>query len=137
MEIIKPTQYLGIWMDYSVAYLMEYTRDSMETEIMESNINHENRDETLNRSESLLYNKEQLKQRRFYDELGDIIKKYDEVILFGPTDAKVELLNILEKNHHFDKINISIEEADKMSENQRHAFVKSFFLKIYSDEKAS
>lgn len=137
MEIIKPTQYLGIWMDYSEAYLMEYTRDSMETEIMEPNINHENRDETLNRSESLLYNKEQQKQRRFYDELGDIIKKYDEVILFGPTDAKVELLNILGGNHHFDKINISIEEADKMSENQRHAFVKSFFLKIYSDEKAS
>ncbi len=137
MEIIKPTQYLGIWMDYSVAYLMEYTRDSMETEMMESDISHENRDEILNRSESLLYNNEQQKQRHFYDELRDIIKKYDEVILFGPTDAKVELLNILENDSHFDKINISIEEADKMSENQRHAFVKSFFLKIYSDEKAS
>ncbi len=137
MEIIKPTQYLGIWMDYSVAHLMEYTRDSMETEMMESDIRHENRDEILNISESLLYNNEQQKQRHFYDELGDIIKKYDEVILFGPTDAKVELLNILENDSHFDKINISIEEADKMSESQRHAFVKSFFLKIYSDEKAS
>ena len=32
METIKPTQYLGIWMNHSTAHLMEYTRDSMESE---------------------------------------------------------------------------------------------------------
>ena len=35
METIKPTQYLGIWMNYSTAHLMEYTRDSMESESRE------------------------------------------------------------------------------------------------------
>ena len=35
METIKPTQYLGIWMNHSTAHLMEYTRDSMESESRE------------------------------------------------------------------------------------------------------
>lgn len=62
METIKPTQYLGIWMDHSVAHLMEYTRDSMEAETVESTFTHQDREETLNRSESVMHNKEQQKQ---------------------------------------------------------------------------
>lgn len=132
MENIKPTQFLGIWMDHSTAHLMEYTRDSMETESVESTFTHQDREETLNRSESVMHNKEQQKQRLYYKELGEIIKKYDEVILFGPTDAKVELFNILKEDHHFDKINIGVEDADKMSENQQHAFVRGYFSKYFS-----
>jgi stalled ribosome rescue protein Dom34 len=129
METIKPTQYLGIWMDHSVAHLMEYTKDSMETETVESTFTHQNREETLNKSENLMHNKEQQKQRSFYTELAEEIKKYNEVVLFGPTDAKVELFNILKEDHHFDEINIGVENADKMSENQQHAFVRAYFLK--------
>ena len=57
------------------------------------------------------------------------VKNYDEVILFGPTDAKVELFNILKADQHFDKIKIDIKQADKMTENQQHAFVKDHFSK--------
>jgi hypothetical protein len=129
MENIKPTQFLGIWMDHSTAHLMEYTRDSMETETVESTFTHQDREETLNRSESAMHNKEQQKQRLYYKELGEIIKKYDEVVLFGPTDAKAELFNILKEDHLFDQINIGVEDADKMSENQQHAFVREYFAK--------
>jgi stalled ribosome rescue protein Dom34 len=129
METIKPTQYLGIWMDHSVAHLMEYTKDSMETETVESTFTHQNREETLSRSENLMHNKEQQKQRSFYTELAEEIKRYNEVVLFGPTDAKVELFNILKEDHHFDEINIGVENADKMSENQQHAFIRAYFLK--------
>lgn len=131
METIKPTQYLGIWMDNSTAHLMEYTRDSMETETVESTFTHQDREETLNRSESVMHNKEQQKQRLYYKELAEIIKKYDEVILFGPTNAKVELLNTLKEDHHFDKIKIAVEDADKMSENQQHAFVRGYFSNLF------
>ena len=78
-----------------------------------------------------MHNKEQQKQRLYYKELGEIIRKYDEVILFGPTDAKVELLNILKEDHRFDEINIGVEDADKMSENQQHAFVRGYFSKYF------
>jgi len=53
----------------------------------------------------------------------------DSVFLFGPTDAKVELFNILEADHRFAKIKIEVKHADKMTENQQHAFVKKFFSK--------
>ena len=133
METIKPTQFLGIWMDHSTAHLMEYTRDSMETETVESTFTHQDREETLNRSESVMHNKEQQKQRLYYKELGEIIRKYDEVVLFGPTDAKAELFNILKEDHLFDNINIGVEDADKMTENQQHAFVKWYFSKHFTN----
>jgi hypothetical protein len=129
MKIMKQVQYLGIWMDHSTAHLMEYTRDSMETETVKSTFTHHDKEETLHRSENVMHNKEQQKQRSFYQELAEIIKKYDEVILFGPTDAKVELFNILKEDHHFDEINIGVEQADKMTENQEHAFVRGYFSK--------
>ena len=78
-----------------------------------------------------MHNKEQQKQRLYYKELGEIIKKYDEVLLFGPTDAKAELFNILKEDHHFDTIHIGVEDADKMTENQQHAFVRGYFAKHF------
>ena len=76
-----------------------------------------------------MHNKEQHQQSDYYKQLGEIIKNYTEVILFGPTDAKVELFNILKADHHFAKIKIEFQQADKMTENQQHAFVKEYFSK--------
>jgi len=61
--------------------------------------------------------------------LGDVIKNYEDVIIFGPTNAKSELLNILKADHHFEKIKLEIEQTDKMSQNQQHAFVTDYFSK--------
>ena len=52
---------------------------------------------------------------------------FEEVILFGPTEARNELLNLLKENHLFDKIKIAVKPADKMSEIQRNSFVKEYF----------
>jgi len=131
MEIIKPTQYLGIWMDYSNAHLMEYTRDSMASETVESTLVHQNREQTINRSEDVNHNQEPQKQRVYYKELGEIIKKYDEVLLFGPTNAKVDLFEILKEDPHFDEINIGVEDANKMSDNQQYAYVRGYFSKQF------
>ncbi len=64
---------------------------------------------------------------KLYKVISESIKKYDEVLLFGPTNAKVELSNILENDLSFSKINIEIRHADKMTENQEHAFVRDYF----------
>ncbi len=129
MEKIKSTQYLGIWMDHSTAHLIAYSRHSKVIETIESNFSHEDKEATLHRSESGMHNKEQQKQRLYYKKIGEIIKKYDEVILFGPTDAKVELFNFLDEDSHFDEINIGVEDTDKMTENEQYAFVKGYFSK--------
>ncbi|MBP6456801.1 MAG: hypothetical protein KA275_08735 [Chitinophagaceae bacterium] len=118
---------IGIWMDHSVAHIMEFSIDTIETKNIESTFTHQEKEQSLTKSENLMHNKEQQKQGAFYKQLADIIKNYDDVILFGPTNAKVELLNILNADHHFENIKIRVEQADKMTENQEHAFVKEYF----------
>ena len=76
-----------------------------------------------------VHNKEQHQQSEFYKKLGEAIINYNEVILFGPTDAKAELHNILKADHRFAKIKIETKQADRMTENQQHAFVREYFSK--------
>jgi len=118
---------LGIWMDHSSANLMEFTTDPIETKTIASKFTHEEKEHSLGKSERLMHNKEQHQQSEYYKELGNAIKNYEEVVLFGPTDAKVELLNVLRADHRFAKTKIEIKQADKMTENQQHAFVKEYF----------
>jgi len=119
---------LGIWMDHSSAHLMEFT-DTIETKTIDSKFTHEAKEQSLDKSENLMHNKEQHQQSEYYKKLGEIIKNYEGVILFGPTDAKVELFNILRADHLFAKIKIEIKQTDKMTEHQQHAFVRDHFSK--------
>ena len=54
----------------------------------------------------------------------------DEVLLFGPTNAKTELYNLLKEDRHFNKHEIDIETSDNLTENQMRAFVKEHFEKV-------
>jgi hypothetical protein len=123
------TKKLGIWMDHSIAHLMEFTTDSIQTKTITSKFTHEAKEHSLSKSENLMHNKEQHQQSEFYKELGEVIKNHGEVLLFGPTDAKVELFNVLKADHHFEKIKIEMKQTDKMTENQQHSFVKDYFSK--------
>ena len=120
---------IGVWMDHSNANLIEYTTDPIETKTLGSDFSHQVREATLNRSEGLMHNKEQHEQANYYKQLGAIIKNYEQVVLFGPTEAKVELFNMLRADPHFEKIEIKVHQSDKMTENQQHAFVKEYFSK--------
>jgi stalled ribosome rescue protein Dom34 len=84
----------------------------------------------LQRSESEMHNKERQKQNTFYKNLAKSIKNFDEVILFGPTDAKVELYNDLKENHQFNKIKIEVKNTDKMSDQEQRLFVDDYFKRF-------
>lgn len=120
---------LGIWMDHSSAHIIELTSSAMETKVLDSKFTHAEKEQSLEKSESLMHNKQQHEQSDFYKKLGETIKNYDDVLLFGPTDAKTELFNILRENHQFEKVKIEVKSADKMTENQQHAFVRDYFSK--------
>ena len=115
-------------MDHSSAHLIEYTTDPIETTVVTSKFTHQT-EHSANRSENLMHNKEQQQQSAYYKQLGEVIRNYEAVILFGPTNAKVELFNLLKADHLFAKIKIEMEQTDKMTENQEHAFVKAHFSK--------
>ncbi len=123
------TNCLGIWMDHASAHLIEFTTDPIETNIIESGFTHGRNQDTLQKGEKSMHNKEQDEDWAFYRKISSIIEKYTEVLLFGPTDAKKELFNILKSNHAFENIKIDMKQTDKMSVNQEHAFVKEYFSK--------
>lgn len=126
---MKPAKKLGIWMDHSIAYLMEFTSNPFEIRTIESKLTHQKKMEALSKSESLMHNKEQKQLSDYYKKLGAIIKNYKRVILFGPTDAKVELFDILSEDEQFNKIKIEIKNTDKMTPNQKNSFVRDYFSK--------
>jgi nitrogenase subunit NifH len=119
---------LGIWMDHASAHVMEYG-DPIKTDIIISGSTHEEKKKSFQKGEKLMHNKEQQQQSEYYKALSETIKNFDYVLLFGPSDAKTELLNILKGDMHFDKIKIETMPSYKMTENQEHAFVRDYFSK--------
>ena len=116
-------------MDHSSAHLMELTSAPLETKTIESNFTHEVREQSLEKGEKVMHHKQQHQLSAYYKELAEVIKKYADVILFGPTSAKVELFNILRSDDLFTKIRIDVQQTDKMTEHMEHAFVREYFSK--------
>ena len=97
---------LGIFMDHSSAQIIEFTTDPMESITVDSTFSRQDKVESLGKSENLMHNKEQQQQTAYFKQLADVIKNYDAVVLFGPTDAKAQLYNILKADNRFEKIKI-------------------------------
>lgn len=120
---------LGIWMDHKTAKIITFTSTNMQTTNVESPFTHEIKQESLSRSEHVMNNKEQHFQTIFFKELAEIIKQYSDVVLFGPTNAKIELFNMLKLDNHFKGVNINVESSDKLTEPQQHSFVRNYFAR--------
>jgi len=118
---------LGVWMDHSHAHLVEMSDDPLVTSTIELNVTQPVTGEHPDRGEHQLHNKEQQIQTAFYKQLSEIISKYDQVILFGPTHAKSELYNFLQADKGFADITIEVKQTDKMTDHQEHAFVRDYF----------
>ena len=117
---------LGVWMDHSTAHLIDVGAGK-NNHAISSKFTSDTKEEALKRSESLMHNKEQQMHEAYYKEISEVILKYDNVLLFGPTNAKTELLNYLHKDPHFKDKKIDVESADKMTDNEKEAFVKKHF----------
>ncbi len=125
---MKQQKTLGIWMDHAIANLLDlYSKKNNHMIISEFTFS--TKEEALDKSESLMHNKEQQMHEAYYKEIADEILKYDTVLLFGSTNAKSELHNYLNKDLHFKDIKIDIKAADKMTDNQKEAFVRDHFEK--------
>lgn len=121
----EPKQ-IGIWMNHSIAQLIEPNSEFPASTIA-SNFTQNTKELALQKGENKMHSKEQEYQHQFYKAIGNEILKYHHVLLFGPTNAKTELNNILSTNHHFDKIKIDVQDADDITDNQKMAFIKQHF----------
>jgi len=121
---------LAIWMDHSHAVIMELTSGPIMQHTIFSEFTHEKRENSISKSEALMHNKEQHEQAEYFKKISEKIFNTGELLLFGPTDAKDELVNLLKTNHLFDKVKIEVRTVDVMSEIQMHAFVRDYFKHI-------
>ena len=127
---MKTLKQLGIWMDHSNAHLIEFSDEVKASKIITSDFSYEDKVETLKRSESEMHHKENQKLSTYYKKIASVIKNFHEVLLFGPTDAKVELFNYIKENHKYDNIKIEVKNSDKMSDVEQHHFVRDYFKRF-------
>lgn len=120
----------GIWMDGSIANIIELGLNPPLIITVESDSG--SPPNAIVIGEKRIHNKELQQEKEYYKKLSEVILHYDEVILFGPTNAKTELFNILKANHHFSHIKIETQVTDNLTSNQQIAFVRNHFSKINS-----
>ncbi len=126
---MKQRKNLGIWMDHTSAHLIEYTSDGVQNQELNNDLSHQDMQAHLQQAEHTAHNKEQQQQANFYNKIADVMEQYQHVLLFGPTDAKKELMNVLKDNHKFENIHMVAETTDKMTTPQMNAYVLDYFKK--------
>lgn len=121
-------------MDHASAHLipsisLESKHDSghIPVEIINSQFTAEQKQAISHKGESHLHNKEQQLQDAYYLQLCDALSAYQDILLFGPTDAKAELLHVMQKDQRFSGSMIETKSSDQMTENQQFAFVRKHF----------
>lgn len=107
-------------MDDENAHLIEFIPDPIETKTVELNFTQEavqSSNENMQQDAEILYCKA----------LAEVIKGYQEVILFGPAKTKSTLSNMLLGDDCFAEIKLDIQRTDKMESSEQHHFVKEYF----------
>lgn len=120
---------VAVWMDHATAHLIEYPVNQVESQVIISRFTHQEKEDTLSRGERKMHNTERHEELGYYKAIGEAIRKYDSVLLFGPTEAKSELYNVLKANHNFSGVRFTLEDTDKMTPNQERVFVQEYFSK--------
>jgi stalled ribosome rescue protein Dom34 len=130
---MKNTNQLGIWMDHSVASLIEFTVKPFEVQTILCEFPLEEKNTSPTKKYELKTRSNRAALNKFYNKIGKAIVKYDKVVLFGPFDAKIEFFDFLSEDERFLKLKIEIKDADNMDVNQQHSFIKEYFTQeLYS-----
>lgn len=125
---MKKFKQLGIWMDDANALLMEFYNHMIISKsiVFKPLLNEENNPEQQH--DTQMQSKEENKyQLAFFKEISDIVLNYQEVLLFGPTQAKNELLELIKADHNFANIKFDVIDTEVMTENKMHEFVIEYF----------
>lgn len=128
---------IGLWIDHKKAVIVTMTAEGENIEVIASNV-----EKQLRRSgdsplkgpyESYQVPADDSRQRAFsrdldvyYDEVVERVRATDEILIFGPGEAKKELKTHLEKSNLGDRI-VGVEAADKMTDRQIASKVRLHF----------
>ncbi len=115
---------LGIYIDQSSANLIELTVDILEKKSADSFDEKYPEEE----NETHIEFKESHLQNYYFKKLSEYILYYNEVLLFGKSNAITKLFDMISYDNRFYNINIAIKQTDTMTYKQQNDFVSDFFL---------
>jgi len=141
METVS-TKQIGVWMDHSKAHFVGYKEGkAFLIESVDSPYERIKREDgevadkarfgsepfMTSNNENKKHNITQNEINEYFKILEGKLKNYEDILLFGPSTAKDQLINRLSGNKSFDGKWVSVQSSDKLSENQLLAFVREFF----------
>jgi stalled ribosome rescue protein Dom34 len=114
----------GIWMDHKHAIFITDEHQNGEFAIQNKVKASEHHG---SKSEHTSHNASKNEIIKYFKEIANALKPYDEILLFGPGKSQEELLNFLHEDHHFNTKKITLATADHITDNQMIAQVRDFF----------
>jgi len=129
---------IGIWLDQKEANIITLLDDSFQKKTIYSDIEFRERydgekkqfgrfgDQYLN-SEQSKSNKISEQTNRYLNTIISEIKNVDELFVFGPAQTKIKLERAIQNHPNLTSKLKEILNAEKMSENQKVAYVKNYF----------
>jgi hypothetical protein len=119
---------LGIYMEQTSANLIELSIDLLKVKSNENRFNFLEGKQLQTKINNHLEYKEPYLHNEYFKKLSDYILYYNEVLLFGKSNAKTELFDMISYDNRFYKIKIAIKHTNKMNSNQQNDFVSNYFL---------
>ena len=125
------TREAGLWIDHRKAVIVTVSGNELETKQIQSNMEKHVR---FSRESSEDGSAEDMHDRQFdnhlnsfYDEVIEAIREVESILIFGPGEAKGELVKRLERDGTAERI-IGLETVDKMTDRQVAERVRQQFL---------
>ncbi len=127
---------VAIWLDSSRATIVTFKNGVPQIETIDSGVESHVRIDGEGKESSQFgagnfTNNEHRENQRHSNEVQAYLKKltqkiesYEQILLFGPTNTKNQLKNILDEQKAFAGKKIEVKNSDKMTENQLVAFAR-------------
>ncbi|MCF8247015.1 MAG: hypothetical protein K9J37_18930 [Saprospiraceae bacterium] len=130
----------GIWLDYKEANFIElldgelkqFRKIDSDVDTSKARGGMQNRGKAggimAGVSEKTFENRRRNEEKSYFSKIIENVRDADEVVIFGPGEAKDLLVSAIKTDpNHFNSDLKAVLTADSMTENQKVAYVKSFF----------
>ncbi len=139
-ERMKMKEYAGIWIDHEKAFIVSIAGDQITINNIVSNVDGHIRLSGGSRtstpygpqegpSEGRREERRRQKLHQYYKEIIRIISEAEGFFIFGPGEAKTELIKEMNKSKDLSSRIVGIDTTDKMTERQIKAKVRKYFAK--------
>ena len=123
-ETKQPKQYAGVWLDSQHAIVISTTPDNNEFAIRDkvsARVYHGGK------GEHAMNNADNANTSKYLQSVAHLLKKYDEILVFGPGKSQEQLVNVLNEDAQFAGKQITIDTAKGLTDPQMIAKVRDFF----------